>query len=51
MEHNINALVNYQLPPSISLEAVKIATVSDTTLELVKKLFNSDRLDLENELV
>jgi hypothetical protein len=51
VEHYINALVDYQLPPSVNLEAVKVATMNDETLEWVKRLIIGEQVNLENELI
>ena len=51
IEHYINTLVDFQLPQSVSLEAVKDATNRDEALNLVKKLVLSEKVDLENQLV
>jgi hypothetical protein len=48
VEHYINMLVDYQLPLSIKLEAVKESSNADETLSLVKEFIKGAKVDLEN---
>ena len=51
VEQYINTLVDYQLPMSIRLEAVREETQNDQALTLVKKFIDGEKVDLEDKLL